>query len=133
MDFLAKYRAIEETKIEGDFSVLSSRRSKEILSPVSASEVLATLEQLPIVTWRYRGDSEGAIHMGPTSEAFHAAFGLGVDNEHLSPVDTAGVAMASIQELARVVEAQCREIAELRSERRDLVQRIELLESRHTQ
>jgi len=118
-----------ETIIEGDFSVLSSRRAKEILSPVSASEVLAALEELPILTWIYKGNSEGAVHLGPTSEAFHAAFGLGPDSKHLSLVDTAGVAMASIQELARLVEAQRREIAELRSERQDLIRRVERLES----
>ncbi len=124
-----KLHVMGETKIEGDLSVLSSGRAKEILSPASASEVLAALEGLPIVTWRYKEDSGGSVHLGPTSEAFHAAFGLGADKEHLSLVDTAGVAMASIQELARLVEAQRREIAELRSERRDLVRRVELLES----
>jgi hypothetical protein len=39
------------------------------------------------------------IHIGPTAQDFHAAFGLGSDDETIGTVDADGVALAAIQGL----------------------------------
>jgi hypothetical protein len=46
---------------------------------------------------------------------FHEAFGVGVKEGPIHPVDGIGVALAAIQGLYELVQRQCAEIEELRS------------------
>jgi hypothetical protein len=48
------------------------------------------------------------------AEDFQAAFGVGADDKSIGTVDADGVALAAIQGLHEVVEAQQAEITELR-------------------
>ncbi len=98
-------------RIDGDVAMGSSRALKTGFEPVEAVEILDSLVALPLQKWRFRRDSKQAVHMGPFSEDFHAAFGLGADDEHLSPTDTAGVAFAAIQGLHAEVDSLRRQNA----------------------
>jgi hypothetical protein len=67
-------------------------------------------------------------HVGPTSQDFHAVFGLnGEDNMHISSVDVQGVALAAIQGLNERVQV---ENDKLRSVCAGLEARIAALESK---
>jgi hypothetical protein len=77
--------------------------------------------KLPIERWSYKG--EPTRHLGPMAQDFAAAFGLGQDDRHIFPLDAAGVALAAIQGLHGLVQAQAarlealdREVAALRGE-----------------
>ena len=61
-------------------------------------------------------------HMGPMSQDFHAAFGVGEDDRHITQVDEGGVALVGIQGLNQKVEEKSAtiqrqgvEIAELKA------------------
>ena len=73
-------------------------------SPIDAAAVLATLGTLPIATWAYDAEP-GVRHLGPTSQDFAAAFGLGGTDEAIATVDADGVALAALQALLARVEA----------------------------
>jgi hypothetical protein len=64
--------------------------------------------------------------MGPVSEDFHAAFGLGQDDQHISPNDLAGVNSVAIQALYRKSIEDGANLKELLEERD---RKIESLES----
>jgi hypothetical protein len=92
--------------IEGDFRASSSRDTKKNLETAAAAELLAQLAELEIFTWSYKDDPADARHVGPVAEDFYERFGLGHDNKHISPSDTAGLALAAIQRLHKMVQEQ---------------------------
>jgi hypothetical protein len=92
----------------------SSREKKENFVPVDVSEVLERVASLPLHRWNYKADDAGVVHLGPTSEDFSAAFGLGRDDQTIDTIDAAGVSLAAIQGLHDMVRRQDAEIAELR-------------------
>ena len=99
----------------------SDRNVKERFEAVDPRAVLAAVARLPIERWSYKG--EPVRHLGPMAQDFAAAFGLGTDDRHIFPLDAAGVALAAIQGLQTLVQAQAtrlealeRELAALRSE-----------------
>ncbi|HEX9940466.1 MAG TPA: tail fiber domain-containing protein [Thermoanaerobaculia bacterium] len=96
----------------------SDRSLKKDIVPVRR-DVLAKLAAVPISTWTYKTDD--IRHIGPMAQDFSAAFGLGIDDKHVSPMDMAGVSMAAVQALNEVVQEKDREISDLKS-------RIEALE-----
>jgi hypothetical protein len=111
----------------GSWASLSDRAAKTDLVPVDGSWVLGRLRELPLYTWRYRSEVSGALHMGPTAQDFHAAFGLGDSDTRIATVDADGVALAAIQALASqvherddVLARQAHELADLESRVADL-------------
>ena len=90
----------------------SDRALKKDIAPVR-HDVLAKLATVPISTWTYKTDD--VRHMGPMAQDFAAAFGLGIDDKHVSPMDMAGVSMAAVQALNEVVQEKDKEIAELKN------------------
>jgi hypothetical protein len=96
----------------GVWTNASSRSIKAGFSPVDPGEVLDQVASLPITTWHYQAEP-GVIHIGPVSEDFHAAFGVGGDDRTIGTVDADGVALAAIQGLNQKLEA---EVASLRQE-----------------
>jgi trimeric autotransporter adhesin len=109
----------------------SDRNTKENFATVSPREVLDKVAFLPITRWNYKEDKEAA-HLGPMAQDFYAAFGLGLDDKHISMVDADGVALAAIQGLNQKVEAEkasLRQQLERRdAENADLRRRLETLE-----
>ena len=110
--------------ITGALTEMSDAARKENFAPVDGGDVLARLAQVPVQSWNYRGDDPSTRHIGPTAQDFHAAFGLGQDDQRIAPLDTNGVALAAIQELYRQVQAQSVRIEEL--ERQNALLRAQL-------
>jgi hypothetical protein len=81
---------------------------------VDFSEVLRELDELDVSTWRYATQVKPIRHMGPVSEDFYAAFGLGSGDSRISTIDTDGVALAAIKGLYEVVKEQQAEINRLK-------------------
>lgn len=94
----------------------SSRDIKKNISPVDNSGILAKVRDLPISTWSYDSDPSHVRHLGPMAEDFRAAFGLGRTEKGIATLDSSGVALAAIQELASLVEQQSREIEALKTQ-----------------
>lgn len=112
-----------DLEIGGTLSEGSSREIKEAFEPIDGRQVLDRLAGMPLSKWQYKTDDRQARHLGPMAEDFHAAFGLGADERHVSPRDIAGVALAAIQGLKTVVEEKDQEI-------QDLSQKIARIEAR---
>ena len=66
---------------------MSDRNKKEHFAEVDGLDLLRTLDAIPIKSWNYRSQSSSIRHMGPMAQDFHAAFGLGEDEKHISAVD----------------------------------------------
>jgi hypothetical protein len=81
--------------------------------PVNGFEVLDTLAALPISKWSYVWDGTSVRHLGPMSQDFMAAFGLGNDDTKINLVDANGVVMVSVQALYRRLAALEARVAEL--------------------
>ena len=91
----------------------SDRNLKQGFETIDPREVLATLAEIPVTTWQYKKDSDGTRHMGPMAQDFYAAFGLGIDNRHISYTDIGGVALAAIKGLNEEDKAKDAKIADL--------------------
>ncbi len=113
----------------------SSRTKKEGFQLLDPEGILAKVETLPITEWSYKVDHSAIRHVGPMAEDFYAAFGLGEDDKHIAINDSAGVALAAIQGLDRLVEKKDAEIQDLYgkvaakdAQLADLQHRLEALE-----
>ena len=80
------------------WSVLSDRNAKENFEPIDTREILEHVAELPLTAWNYKADPERRRYIGPVSQDFHAAFGLGNDTS-INTLDTDGVALAAIKAL----------------------------------
>ena len=92
----------------------SDRNVKERFETVDPRVILAAVARLPIERWSYKG--EPVRHLGPMAQDFAAAFGLGADDRHIFPLDAAGVALAAIQGLQALAQAQATRLAALERE-----------------
>ena len=97
----------------GAWSMLSDRHIKENIRPVDAKEVLERVSRLPISLWNYKTQDASVQHIGPMAQDFHRAFPLSKEDRFLSPIDTDGVALASIQALHALAKEKDAKIAAL--------------------
>jgi hypothetical protein len=97
----------------GTWDCTSDRSAKANFAPVDGVTVLQALMGVPIETWNFSTQAADIRHIGPTAQDFQAAFGLGEGPTTISAVDADGVALAAIQGLYHVVQAQDAEIAAL--------------------
>lgn len=104
----------------------SDANSKEAFEEVDARDVLGRVLDMPVTTWRYKGEGEDVRHMGPMAQDFRAAFGLGEVDTHIGTVDADGVALAAIKGLHAEMTAQ---LEAMREENRALRERVAELES----
>lgn len=100
----------------GSWSSASDRNAKKNLESVDAESVLRAVARMPIWRWSYKTQPDNVRHMGPTSQDFRAAFGLGENDTTISVVDSDGVSLAAIQALEKRTEQLQQENARLRSE-----------------
>ena len=103
-----------DLSISGALSEMSDVNRKENFGMVDGADVLSRLEEVPVTTWNFKDDD--VTHVGPMAQDFYAAFGVGPDERHISPLDANGVALAAIQELYRQVQAQNARIEALERE-----------------
>lgn len=114
----------------GVFSCTSSRTLKSDFLPLDGESLLAKVRDLPIMSWRYTGESTAVRHVGPFAEDFRAAFGLGTDSLSIGVLDEAGVGLAGVQALEARTKALRAETAALREENIALRARLERIEAR---
>jgi hypothetical protein len=114
----------------GSWSMLSDRNSKENVVEIDSEEVLAHLSNLPIYSWNYRAQNPGVRHVGPVSQDFYEAFGMGEDDTHITAIDADGIALSAIKGLLGRIEERDKEIAALREENEELKTRFKDVESK---
>ena len=107
----------------GPVNALSDRNAKRDFEPVDPAALLARLATLEIAEWSYQ--TEGDVrHIGPTSQDFHAAFGIGSDDRHITLSDLGGVALAAIQALRDQLDDRDRQIRALEARLAALEERL---------
>lgn len=110
------------------WSTVSDRNKKENFIQVDGQEVLNKLAGIPITTWNYKAQDSSIRHIGPMAQDFHAAFGVGENNKHITTIDVDGVTLAAIQALYEQNQEKDTEIKELKSQLEVLEARLEALE-----
>lgn len=87
--------------ILGALTQNSDKRNKMAIEPVDTGDILARVNQLEVSAWTYKNDAPlGIRHIGPMAQDFYALFGTGANENGISTIDTAGVALAAIQALS---------------------------------
>jgi hypothetical protein len=94
--------------VYGTFNNNSDRNAKQDFTPVSPSQILDKVLQLPLCEWSYKVDA-ATRHLGPMAQDFSSVFNLGTDDKHISPIDEGGVALAAIQGLNRKLNQKLEE------------------------
>jgi hypothetical protein len=116
----------------GSWATLSDRAAKTDFASIDQQEILATVIQLPILEWRYQGQAETIRHLGPVSQDFYAAFGLGDNERTISTVDADGVALAAIQGMYHLIQQQDTVIQDQHDRLGEIEVRLANLEQRST-
>jgi hypothetical protein len=92
----------------------SDRNVKRNLRPVDGAAVLARVVAMPVYHWQPKdGPNRDVEHLGPMSQDFMAAFGLGNNDKAIGFQDAEGVALAAIQGLHQLMQQKDAEIARL--------------------
>jgi hypothetical protein len=66
-------------------------------------------------------------YIGPMAQDFHAAFGLGYDDKHISTLDTDGVTLSAIKGLVEEIRDQDHALAERERQIEALETQVKLL------
>ncbi len=93
---------------------VSDRDKKTDFEAIDKQDLLEKVADMPLTTWKYKGDQTGSRHIGPVAQDFYHAFGVGPDDRHLAATDLAGVSLAAIQALYQRVSALEEEVRILR-------------------
>ena len=70
---------------------------------------------------------EAIRHAGPMAQDFHAAFGLGEDERHISSVDPDGIALSAIQGLYAISREKEAEIDLLKRRLAEMEEKMQAL------
>jgi len=118
----------------GGWSNLSDVNMKTECRDLDGEQVLGKLAAMPVREWIYTTQDASIRHVGPTAQAFHAAFGLGESDVRIGTVDADGIALAGVKALeARTRETNerlTRENAELRESLAELRRELKALRRR---
>jgi hypothetical protein len=98
---------------------LSDSNSKTDFETVKPREILAKVAGLPVTAWHYKHDPTRR-YIGPMSQDFRAAFGLGSDDKTISTLDSDGVMYAAIQGLVEELHARDARIERLENELKEI-------------
>lgn len=112
----------------GAWTDSSDRDAKTGFRAVDARAVLDGVIRLPLSTWSYKAEP-GTRHLGPVAQDFHAIFGVGADDKHIAPLDSAGVALAAIQGLYDLVQEKDARIDAQEERITELEERLAKLEA----
>jgi len=121
--------------ITGDLTVngisyTSDRNQKQNFTQVDPKQVLEKLVLIPVTEWNFKRDN--TRHIGPMAQDFYAAFGVGKDDKHLNPTDTAGVTMAAIQGLYQQLKEKDAQLEDQHLEIQGLKAQLAKLETLET-
>ncbi|MDY7095249.1 MAG: tail fiber domain-containing protein [Acidobacteriota bacterium] len=110
-----------DAEFQGDVTangvlLTSDRNMKEDFQPVDSSDILTKIGEMPVTSWSYKRDQGAVRHIGPVAQDFHAAFGIGPDDKHISSIDADGVAFAAIQALYQQLQETRAELEQLRQQ-----------------
>lgn len=111
------------------WSALSDSNVKTDISAIDHRETLRKLAEMPVTTWRYKHDP-ARRYIGPMSQDFRTAFGLGLDDKTISTMDTDGVTLSAIKGLVEEIRQQDRVLAERESRINSLEQTVDELRER---
>lgn len=100
--------------IGGDWINASDENLKENFQPVDGSDILEKIEELPILQWNYRSQSDEVTHIGPTAQDFKEVFGVGSNDKTISTIDPSGIALAAIKQLSKENNELKSQVAELK-------------------
>jgi len=113
----------------GVWNCTSSKSQKTDFRDVAGDDLLGRLRDLPVQTWRYKGEDPAVRHMGPYAEDFRAAFKLGTDSLTIGHIDLGGVSLAAAKaletrtrELRTALDASTQEVAALRMQLAEMAQ-----------
>jgi FtsZ-binding cell division protein ZapB len=98
----------------GSWSCSSDRNLKRDLLQADGRQVLEVLAQMPVYYWTAVGDD--TRHIGPMAQDFAASFAVGESDTAIDTIDLDGVALAAIQGLYELSEAQAARIEALEAE-----------------
>ena len=113
----------------GTWTNASSRDLKENFRNEDGEAVLAKIAELPIQSWNYKVEDPAVRHLGPTSQDFQGAFGLGDSDAAIGTVDIDGVNLLAIQALEKRTADLRAEVAGLREQNAALLERLTKLEA----
>ena len=78
----------------GTWTNNSDRTKKHDLKALNTRTVLDKVARMPITSWSYKAEKPSVRHIGPMAQDFYKAFGLGLDDKHITTIDEGGVALA---------------------------------------
>ena len=110
--------------VYGTFNNSSDRHAKQDFAPVSPTDILDKVLQLPLSEWSYKTDAS-TRHIGPMGQDFYSTFKIGTDEKHIAPIDEGGVALAAIQGLNQKLEQKDAEVEALKQRLEKLEQLLE--------
>ncbi|UCC28758.1 MAG: hypothetical protein JSU86_11210 [Phycisphaerales bacterium] len=123
--------------IGGVWTSASSRECKTNFQTLGREGLMSRIRGLPVQAWEYKGTGER--HVFPYAEDFQDAFDVGVlkedgtrERRYLAAMDVAGVALAGVKALDRIVKEKDARIAELEA-RLTALERAAGLDDRRTQ
>jgi hypothetical protein len=99
----------------GAWTNASSRSLKAGFTSISPTSILEKVAALPVTSWHYKTQPR-VRHIGPVSEDFYRAFGVGDNAKSIGTVDEGGVALAAIKGLYRQNKSLRRENRSLRTQ-----------------
>ena len=92
----------------------SDVNAKQNIVLVNGKSILSKINQLSISEWSYKFDRATVRHIGPMAQDFYDLFGLGQDDRSISTIDPAGIALAGIKELSKMLDSLLAEVVELK-------------------
>ena len=107
----------------GSISGSSDRNLKENFATIDANQILDKVLDLPITGWNFKDDPK-VRHIGPVSQDFREAFGLGADDKTIATVDADGIALAAIQGLNKKVDQKSNELFELVKQQKEQIEAL---------
>lgn len=119
--------------IKGTLVQSSDKNLKTAFASVDEVNILQRISEMPVQTWQFRFDDPSLRHMGPTAQDFYAAFGLGINDKTIAPVDGIGVSLAAIKALKKRADENAAIIiayaAKAETQRNELARQKELIQS----
>lgn len=115
---------------ESSWFALSDSHTKTAVAAIDHRATLRKVAALPVTAWEYKHDPNRS-HVGPMAQDFHATFGLGFDDKHISTLDTDGVTLSAIKGLIEELRerkarsaAQAKRLADLETRFRALADQL---------